>query len=73
MLEALRSITALVVFLVLYFLLGPLLVLVAVRIFLWLARILDLASPVGMFGAEVRRSFRAHTSTLDRELGGGSR
>jgi hypothetical protein len=71
MLAALRSITFLIVFASLYFIVGPLLLLIAVRIFLWLARVFDLANAAGEFGADVRRSYRAHARTLDREFGAG--
>jgi hypothetical protein len=53
----------------LYFLLGPLLLLLAIRVFLWLGRAVDLPSALGVFGAETRRSFRAHANVLDREFG----
>jgi len=53
----------------LYFLLGPLLFLIAVRVFLWLGQVFNLPDALGVFVAETRRSFFAHTRALDREFG----
>jgi hypothetical protein len=53
----------------LYFVLGPLLLLIAVRIFLWLGQGFDLANALGVFAAEIRRSFLAQARALDREFG----
>jgi hypothetical protein len=54
-----------------YFVIGPLLLLIAIRIFLWLARMFDLSNAVGVFSAEIHRSFLAHARALDREFGTG--
>ena len=53
----------------LYFLLGPLLFLIAVRVFLWLGQVFNLPNALGVFFAETRRTFLAHTRALDREFG----
>jgi len=63
------SVVALLFGFALYFIVGPLLLLIAIRVFLWLGRRFDLADAVGVFVAETRRSFLAHERALDRELG----
>jgi hypothetical protein len=63
------ALVAVVIGFCLYFILGPLLLLLAVRVFLWLGRAVDLPNALGVFGAETRRSFRAHATLLDREFG----
>jgi hypothetical protein len=61
-----------VVFFAGYFVVGPLLLLIAVRIFLWLGGALELPNALGVFGADTRRAFLAHTRALEREFGAGS-
>ena len=53
-----------------YFILGPLVVLIGARILLWLGQSFGLPDALGVFGAEVARAFRAHSRFLDREMGG---
>jgi hypothetical protein len=62
-------VVTLVAIFTLYFVIGPFLCLVAIRIALWLARMFELPDALGRFGADTRRSFLAHTRMLDRELG----
>jgi hypothetical protein len=62
-------VVALLVAFTLYCILGPLLLLIAIRIFLWLGQAFQLANALGVFVAETRRSFLAHARALDREFG----
>lgn len=62
-------IVAVVLGIALYLVIGPLVFVVATRIFLSIGRAFELPNAIGVFAAEVRRAFRAHSGTIDRDFG----
>ena len=65
--NALAPIAGLVLFALLYVTIGPLMLVIALRVALWFGDALSLDDAIGTFVAEARQSFDAHRRTLERE------